>query len=276
MKKKNLIIVIGLLFIFTACKNNGQNTNAQSKDAIYTDTLAYEMKSIKRDTVVKGASEYDTTSIELIYPLFDIHSAFGKQLNDSMIKRVSLIGEENESGYSTIQSIVDDFMQQYKSYVEESPMDFPWYNQTEINILNNNSNIISFRMALESYTGGAHGSHYVIFDNYNRKTNTLIKIEDVLKDKHDKALLEIGEFYFKQIREIPQKESLQENGAFEAGWLDENQKAGFYFNDNFTIDKDNLTFYYNEYEVSSYAFGPTELKIPLEKIRPYLKNSFGF
>ena len=69
---------------------------------------------------------------------------------------------------------------------------------------------------------------------------------------------------------------MQENGAFEAGWLDENQKGGFYFNDNFTIDKEALTFYYNEYEVSAYVFGPTELRIPLEKIRPYLKNTFGF
>ncbi|MEZ5037654.1 MAG: DUF4163 domain-containing protein [Chitinophagales bacterium] len=276
MKIKNLIISICMIIAFAACKNNAQDVNAQSTEAILTDTLVYEIKSIKKDTVVKGKSEYDTTSIELVYPFFDTNNTFGNQLNDTIVRRTALIGEENENRFSTMQSVVDDFIEQFRFYVEENPMDFPWYNQTEINVLNNNSNIFSFRMALETYTGGAHGSHYVTYDNYDRKTNKLIKIEDVLKDINDKALLKIGEFYFKQIREIPQKESLQENGVFEAGWLDENQKAGFYFNDNFTIDKDNLIFYYNEYEVSSYAFGPTELKIPLGKIRPYLKNSFGF
>ena len=63
------------------------------------------------------------------------------------------------------------------------------------------------------------------------------------KNKRDKNLLKIGEFYFKETRKIAQDKKLTDLGIFNAGWSATNPKGGFYFNDNFLIDKNYLIFY---------------------------------
>lgn len=50
-----------------------------------------------------------------------------------------------------------------------------------------------------------------------------------------------------------------------AGFWFENNK--FSLNDNFLILDSGLVFYYNNYEITAYAFGPTELEIPYTKIK---------
>ena len=60
------------------------------------------------------------------------------------------------------------------------------------------------------------------------------------------------------------KELTSEADLGQAGFWFENNK--FYLNDNFLITDSSLVFYYNDYEITAYAFGPTELIIPYSKI----------
>ena len=55
----------------------------------------------------------------------------------------------------------------------------------------------------------------------------------------------------------------------EAGfWFDDDK---FSVNNNFSIGKDGLNFVYNNYEITAYAYGPTELFIPYKSIKKVIK-----
>jgi len=44
-------------------------------------------------------------------------------------------------------------------------------------------------------------------------------------------------------------------------------------NENFLIRDSSLVFYYNNYEITAYSFGPTELEIPYSKIKNLINEN---
>ena len=74
----------------------------------------------------------------------------------------------------------------------------------------------------------------------------------------------IGEQIFRQVKEIPDTASLNEN-YFE--FADDT----FQLNKNYGFRKEGIVFYYNNYEIAPYAAGPSEVLIPYERIREWLK-----
>lgn len=45
-------------------------------------------------------------------------------------------------------------------------------------------------------------------------------------------------------------------------------------NNNFYFDSQNITFVYNQYEITAYAAGVVEISIPFSELKPYLKPEF--
>ena len=198
MNQIKYIIALLVLSTFASCVNNNEKKEF-SENGTNNDTLQYEMKTVERDTIIHRQKELDTTIITIIYPYFDNKSELGKMLNDTILECISFWGEEGKK-YSSVSQYANQFIENYKEYAADDsgfPV-FPWYGQTKIQVLNNNADILSFQLTRESYTGGAHGSYYVLFDNYDRKTNKAITVDEILSNKYDKELLRIGEYYFKE------------------------------------------------------------------------------
>jgi hypothetical protein len=42
-------------------------------------------------------------------------------------------------------------------------------------------------------------------------------------------------------------------------------------NDNFYISEKGIGFFYNEYDIAPYVMGPTEVLVPYEAIKPYIR-----
>ena len=269
-----------ILTLVLACSNTASRNN-QRGNSVSLDTLQYEMKIIDRIYPMQFHKDKDTTIIKIAYPFFDSSSALGKNLNDTVRERI-ILGKEDEEGniihinYHTIEDFVDSLLHEYKLFLGDSPISIPWYNYSNVEVLNNTPSLLSLKSFIRIYLGGMHEDISVVFDNFDTKSGKRLTIDDIFKNKRDENLLKIGEFYFKETRKIAQDKKLTDLGIFNAGWSATNPKGGFYFNDNFLIDKNYLIFYYNEYEISSYSFGTTELKIPLAEIRPYLKDSFKY
>lgn len=116
-----------------------------------------------------------------------------------------------------------------------------------------------------SYTGGAHGNSYVMHYLIDRTTGEKLKLSDVFSDLE--GLNDLAEEEFRMIWELSPEESLSDAGF----WFDEDR---FQVNENFSVDKDQVTFYYNQYEISPYVFGPTEITIPLDAVSPFLNKNF--
>ena len=92
------------------------------------------------------------------------------------------------------------------------------------------------------------------------KSGEIIELPDILIDGYLDELNNIAEPIFRKEKELTEDINLTEAGF----WFDDDK---FGVSNNFTIGKDGLTFYYNSYEITSYAYGPTELFIPYKSIK---------
>jgi hypothetical protein len=61
------------------------------------------------------------------------------------------------------------------------------------------------------------------------------------------------------------------DAADSAGVSSEELGPPFTLNDNYGFRKEGIVFFYNVYEIGSYAEGPTEILIPYERLEGWLK-----
>jgi hypothetical protein len=86
-----------------------------------------------------------------------------------------------------------------------------------------------------------------------------------LKEGYEEKLTQLGEKAFRKERALTDTASLQKNYfEFPANKFTLNQNYGF--------TKEGIVFYYNSYEIAAYAAGPTEVIIPYEEIKGWLRE----
>lgn len=127
------------------------------------------------------------------------------------------------------------------------------------------NNIFSYVLDISTmFNGAAHGNYETASYNYDLKTGNLIQLKDIFKDKVDylKILSNYTTIALKAKGILTKKDG---------GWLEEGTAPKV---DNFkswNINKDSLIIHFQSYQVASYADGPQEVIIPLNKLKDYLK-----
>ena len=157
-------------------------------------------------------------------------------------------------------------MQEYETFKNDFPEAFQLWSLERIGKVRHNSDyIFSMELSEYSYLGGAHPNTHINFVNYNLKSGEEIKLDDLFIDNFEEDLNSIAESEFRKIKELSNKVDLGQAGF----WFDNNR---FHLNNNFLITDSSLIFYYNNYEITAYAFGPTELEISYLKIKDLIKS----
>lgn len=116
-------------------------------------------------------------------------------------------------------------------------------------------------------TGEANGMTKMKLFVIDLNQNKLLQLDDIFQ---------LNEESIKNIQKLIMKE------------LHSNQKISFYIFDDlakealkdpdkwkWSVDRDKVTFYFDECEISAGAAGAIEVKIPMEKIKPYLNEKFA-
>src|SRR5690606_187889 len=114
----------------------------------------------------------------------------------------------------------------------------------------------------ESYTGGAHGVHYIYYNNYSVNQNRELLINDIVADEFQASLTKVGEDIFRKQEGISDNQSLTDDYFFNEGI--------FSLPHNFILQKDGILFLYNIYEIKPYVSGYTRLLIPYNSIHDLL------
>lgn len=141
-------------------------------------------------------------------------------------------------------------------------MGMSWTTDKQGKMTGTYKDVISYRTATYTYTGGAHGSTWEANLNFDRKSGKLLEQEDVF-----------AEGFEGQVRKLLMKhlnDGRDENSQISL-LVDEIEPNG-----NFTIGPEGITFTYNQYEIAAYAFGIIDILIPADEIKPYLKAGTGF
>jgi hypothetical protein len=182
-----------------------------------------------------------------------ILNSINKQLEDIMIY---------SQGFENFQHLMDSFIMEYRIYAEansEDPLNIGWEDQRIMEAVYNNHNIFSISCSFYSFTGGAHPNSWIDYYNFNIQTGKIIDLEDLFTYRELKKLQNTGESLFRDMQGINEDDCFSDYDF----WFPDDK---FYLTENFFIDDQGLTFYYNSYEIAPYSHGPTTLNIPYRSI----------
>lgn len=257
------------LFLIPACTfDSKKEAQKEEEGPAPSQFVEYRLEQIQKTT---AKTEGDTSSqsgvnFRIDYPVITngpVDSVINR-INDnikSAIFQYAFVEERPES----FETLMDEITAEYKEIV----VDFPDYNQSwslEISsdILHQSERYVSIASTIFSYTGGAHPNSSLVYRSYDLNTGKPVLLEDILVEKGGEQLNEAAEIEFRMDHEIPPAEKLSEAGYFFA-------EDKFQLNNNFVIIDNSLIFYFNSYEISSYAQGPTELELKLTDYKNLIK-----
>ena len=133
-----------------------------------------------------------------------------------------------------------------------------WDNESSIDLFAKTPTTYTLSTISSGYEGGAHGYYNEHYDNYDIKTNAKLTLDDLFLPDTNQTLLDIAQSHYKKHFGLAPGQPLTDDE-----WFEDN----FVLAQNFAITSRGLYFFYNQYEIKSYASGPTEFMLPYSKIQ---------
>jgi len=260
---KKTILVISALVLLIALFSCSKKDSAGINDLQYK-LINYE----KQSEGCEGLREDNCAKIKIEFPqITDYENSEVRDKINNSIKLLYSMNQNADPDSIDFNKEMEDFINDYEEFISEFPDAFQsWFIEKTGDVRMNRANIFSLDYMEYSYTGGAHANTFVTFKNYNLRDGEEISLDEVISPSKQNELTKIGEDEFRKLKELTEETDLGQAGF----WFENNQ---FYLNDNFLITDSTLVFYYNNYEITAYAFGPTELIIPFVKIKSLVDDN---
>lgn len=182
-----------------------------------------------------------------------------------------VLADYNETCLANLKSLKEEFKD------EEMGPSMQWYDAEAFTVTINQDGLFALNFSSETYTGGAHGSHYLRSLVFDVKSGQRLKLGDIIKrDKlqdffkqEAQALLDLNrdeDFLFEEAKE--QFEALV-NMTRPANEEELESSANF---DGFYVTPHSIVTQYNEYEIAPYAAGQPSVELFWKDIGSYVKD----
>jgi hypothetical protein len=204
------------------------------------------------------------TSFEVTYPIF---KKLNEEVNAVIVQKINdALGYDNpDVAGLPIQEKANRFVKDFEKFQKEFPEnEISWYFQSNVAVLLAVDTLVSLAVNSEYYTGGAHGGFSTYYVNVDPTSGKTVTLESVLKPGFEEALRIAGEQSFRDVRVLSDTASFADNGF-------EFKDDRFALNQNYGFRPEGIVYFYNAYEVAPYVLGPTEIIIPYEAIRDWLR-----
>lgn len=246
--KHSSVLVVFFWFLIAAC-------NQKPKELRFSNFIIANTQY-----PIAGDSSRSCT-FEANIPIFEDGN---QQLIDSINTFIAKTFFEKQGKVTDLKQLVkaesDSFYQIYlRDFSEFNQADFPLTYQYDlkIQVVFHNDKYITIKNENYDYMGGAHGNYSTLYYVFNTKDGSKVQISDIQADTV--LLVNTAKQLFYNKKALNTNVPINEQGF----WFEKNE---FKLNDNFGLLNDTLVFVFNPYEISSYAEGQTELKIPLKKL----------
>ena len=255
MKKISFVVSTLILFliVFSCSKKDPSAENELNYKIVKYEMQSEGCDSLREDNCVKIKYEFPQITSYA-------NEQVKEKINNS-IKVLFSMSEDSDPDSINFNAEMESFIKDSEEFINEYPgATLSWFIERTGEVKLNRANIFSIDYMEYSYTGGAHANTMVEFRNYDLSNGDEITLDEIIPPDKQNQLTKIGEAEFRILKELSAEADLGQAGF----WFENNK---FYLNDNFLITDSSLVFYYNNYEITAYAFGPTELIIPYSKIK---------
>lgn len=265
---KYLITVLIAVFFIASCGKKSENTTTEQKQTT-TESKTTGSNDIKFSdkSFLKSYNNCSPTDTCTYFKVDYIEAVSGNnkdKVNKLIMNIVNSGVSFGDTTMPTMQAAADSFMAQYVSMRKEYP-ESPqyWYLEQSVSANLDHPKIINLASGNSSYMGGAHPNSYLEYYNISKETGDTLSLGNLFVQGFEKKLNELVDAAFRKANNLKPGDNLADKGG-----LFENKIT---FNYNWLVNKDgSLTFYYNQYEIASYAQGPIEVTLSKEDITPLL------
>ena len=158
-----------------------------------------------------------------------------------------------------IKKIVNKYMKDFKNDLpnKDIPVDMTYTLIIDFKDFYYN-NYVSFVFYIEYFTGGAHPNHDIVTINYDKTTDSFIKIENLLEKNKD--ILDI-------FSKISRKRLINNPKITVTSMMYEGTKPTKDNFKNFVFTKDGILLLFNYYQVAPYSQGEFQIIVPYNYIK---------
>jgi len=263
MKTKMIVVAMLFCIIIAGCKQNSTARTSTDNDIKFDTIVINEKYYLLGDTT----NPYCTLEASLLFPSEDKD----KEILAHFI--YSLFGEE--ATFTTPEEVVNEYVQKYIADYKELEADFisevettgekpsqeswfAYYEALSNDVVYNKNKLLSYTVSVEYYTGGAHGGQGHNNHVIDLETNYKLDEDDIFVENYHDELSKIIVDAIASDNSISNPSELENMGFFNIKEI--------YPNNNFYIDKDGITYTFNEYEIAAKFVGKVDVSIPYERI----------
>ena len=258
---KTIFLALATAFVLFSCspKTTGnKGIIPENANELASENLPFAVDSLQLQDSIAVAKTFKlrTSSTILLFPT--LHN---KTLLDS-IYSPSGIRLETYSKEKLQKELVNQkeayFSQGQKDSLEfQSGYEQTWEENSYMKVFSNQNDVLTISYENDGFSGGAHGYYGITYKNFDLKNNKTIQLSDIFKDINK---VDWNKVLMKNFKNSDQKEMLLVDKIP--------------VNNNFYFDSRNITFVYNQYEITAYAAGVVEISIPFAELKLYLKPEF--
>ncbi len=252
-----ILLILGIVAVtmvqFSCTSDQAKNSQSKPKEPYTLHRVTFYLAD-------DGCME-ECTYISLDVPrLQGGNPTVSKEVND-YIDRLCyelIMGEVNvEIDTMNYEALCASFIEGHDLFLMEFPdSEGSWYFELNSVSTELGKDFLALIITTNSYTGGAHPNQFVIARTLSLDTGDDVRVEDVY-DRDN--LLAVGEKYFRDFHGLADTTSLNDGGyMFPEG--------EFVLPENMALTTEGVFFFYNSYEVASYAEGPTVFVLPYDSL----------
>lgn len=244
-----IFFAVLLVAVLVGCSNLNESS-----------VVTYEMTSYKLETQPGCKPDSAGCAVfDVAYPRFTgLDSAASKAINE----RIAFWLSGGSEDVRPLKELGDSFVAEYSQFLKDMPeYGLGWYFRGEVSVLIASDTLISLQVDSEEFTGAAHASLATNFVNIDPATGTDYLLDAMLRSGYQNELNRLGEEDLRRQMAIDDADSAALNFGDE----------GFKLNNNYGFRPEGIVFFFNTYELASYAEGPTEILIPYELLRDWMK-----
>lgn len=249
MKSSLLLIAIGLFFV--SC------TKEQSLEFSY---VSYEKTS------ELGEDQWQA-KVQIDIPLALSENAVSDSINTSLytfIESVVYLGED-KAPFSSYEEMTTSFITIYEGLKKEFPEEVGWEANVKAKIMFQTENLLNIKVEYYMFTGGAHGYFGVKSLLFDIHTGKSLSQQNLFSDMEQ--LKALAEQKFRKDFHIAEGHPINSTGFMFEDDI-------FHLPENIFFTDEGLLFYYNVYEISSYADGNQAFVIGYDQLDLFIKKEY--
>ena len=273
MKTIRFVLLSSLFLVLTCCSGSKKTDGTIDCDLVFDSLKVEKTYHLFQDTAMPSCN----LKINFIYPSDAADKSLLDSLQSIFISRYFGNDYIGKTPQDAIESYKKRYIAGYKQYEDKNNPEvaafgykkgntwgssFSYYESSHNNIHYNDENIVCFSVHFENYTGGAHGSTRNYGTTIDLNTQKIITEKDIFgEDNIDK----ISAIIIQKIAEqsnITNPEELENMGYYGINEINTNG--------NFLVNKEGITYIYNEYEIAPYMMGRTVVFLPYKEIKIYI------